>query len=117
MITRIIINRTMSKKINSKIITIILFSFSLIGCSTYPNKFKCGDARGLGCTMMHEVDRQIDSGQIAEAYIDRKDRKCRNKHCDVSSTNEILNLKQQDKAASYPEEAKKSLDDDYNLHF
>ena len=54
------ISVTMMKRVNSKILTVILVALSLTSCSTYPNKFECGDARGLGCTMLHEVDKQID---------------------------------------------------------
>ncbi len=56
-------------KIRSLII-IIMANLSLVSCSTYPSKFKCGDAKGLGCTMLSEVDRQIDNGQIEEAYLE-----------------------------------------------
>lgn len=63
---------------------------SLVGCSTYPSKFKCGDARGLGCTMLREVDAQIDSGQIEEAYKGAK--KCRFGNCKTSPA-DITGLK------------------------
>ena len=59
-----------TKRLGQTII-MLLASFTITSCSTYPNKFKCGDARGLGCTMLHEVDKQIDSGQIEEAYQDK----------------------------------------------
>ena len=35
---------------------LILIAMSVASCSTYPNKFKCDDARGLGCTMLSEVE-------------------------------------------------------------
>lgn len=95
-------------------IIMLLASLSIISCSTYPNKFKCGDARGLGCTMLHEVDKQIDSGQIREAY---QDKKCRGKNCSSLGALEILNLRKQDTADSYKDQPDKDLDDDHNLHF
>ncbi|WPY01626.1 hypothetical protein Trichorick_01540 (plasmid) [Candidatus Trichorickettsia mobilis] len=96
----------------------LMASLSIASCSTYPAKFKCGDARGLGCTMLHEVDKQIDSGQIEEAYKDKnKDKKCRGKTCSSRNANEILKLKQQDRAVNYQDEPEESLDDDHNLHF
>lgn len=96
----------------SRVIVMLTASFSITSCSTYPNKFKCGDARGLGCTMLHEVDRQIDSGQIEEAYKD-KNRKCRGKTCPSQGTNDILHLKKQDRAVTYREEPEENSDDDY----
>lgn len=101
-----------------RIIIVLLVSFSIVSCSTYPNKFKCGDARGLGCTMLHEVDKQIDSGRIEEAYKDEnKNKKCRGKTCPSQGTNDILHLKKQDRAVTYLEEPEEDSDDDYNLHF
>ena len=110
---------SITKRLGQTII-MLLASFTITSCSTYPNKFKCGDARGLGCTMLHEVDKQIDSGQIEEAYKDKnKDKKCRGKTCSSKSTVEILKLKQQNKAVNYQDESEESLDDadDNNLHF
>lgn len=66
-----------------KVIQFILVVFTgvcLSGCSTYPSKFKCGDAKGLGCTMLSEIDRQITSGAIEEAYKDNK-KTCRGRNC------------------------------------
>ena len=65
-------NRTSIAKNITQATTLLLMTLSIVSCSTYPNKFKCDDARGLGCTMLHEVDKQIDSGQIAEAYKKKK---------------------------------------------
>lgn len=104
----------MSKQISFRILIITLALFIISGCSTYPNRFKCGDARGLGCTMLHEVDLQIDSGQIEEAY---KDKKCRGKNCSPQLTTEILKLKKQDKADNYFDEPEESLGNDHNLYF
>jgi len=97
-----------------KTIMLLLATFSITSCSTYPNKFKCGDAKGLGCTMLAEVDKQIDSGQIEQAYASKK---CRGKNCSANQATEMLNLKRQDKADSYLDEAVMNLDDDNNLHF
>jgi len=83
--------------------TILLLTLLVVmgGCSTYPNKFKCDDARGLGCTMLHEVDKQIDSGQIAEAY---KKKKCSGKGCKNEPLDDGLILKREDKAVRYEDE-------------
>lgn len=104
----------MIKRVNSKVLTVILVTLSLTACSTYPNKFKCGDARGLGCTMLHEVDKQVDSGQIAEAYLDKK---CRGKNCPATASAEGMSLKKQEKANIYKDQNKDLLDDDNNLNF
>lgn len=110
-------NMSITKRLSQTII-MLLASFSITSCSTYPNKFKCGDARGLGCTMLHEVDKQIDSGQIEEAYKDKnKDKKCRGKTCSSQITTEILKVKKQDRAVIEQDEPEESLNDDHNLHF
>ena len=57
-------NRTSIAKNVTQATTLILIALSVASCSTYPNKFKCDDARGLGCTMLHEVDKKIDSGKF-----------------------------------------------------
>ena len=110
-------NMSITKRL-SQIIIMLLASFTITSCSTYPNKFKCGDARGLGCTMLHEVDKQIDSGQIEEAYKDKnKDKKCRGKTCSSQDSTEILKLKKQDRAVIEQDKPEENLDDDHNLHF
>lgn len=116
--------------ITAKIIramALLLIAFGVSACSTYPNKFKCGDAKGLGCTMLREVDRQIDSGKIEEAYKDKK--KCRGNRCSKSKEGASLTLKRQEKARlgnwevksgnSYlsDDEEDSILDDDNNLYF
>lgn len=103
-------------------IIMLLASFTITSCSTYPNKFKCGDARGLGCTMLHEVDKQIDSGQIEEVYKGKnKDKKCRGKTCSSKGATEILKAKQRDRAVNYQDDPEEDLDDldanNLNLHF
>lgn len=75
-------------KQTSKTISIIFILIGLSGCSTYPTKFKCGDARGVGCTMLSEIDRQITSGQIEEAYKDNK-KSCRGRHCYSNKGQEV----------------------------
>lgn len=60
----------------------LLMLFALSACSTYPSKFKCADSRGLGCTMLSNVDKQIDSGEIQEVYLTKP--KCRGKNCPLS---------------------------------
>jgi len=81
--------------------TLLLMTLSITSCSTYPNKFKCDDASGLGCTMLHEVDKQIDSGQIAEAY---KKKKCSGNKCKNEPLDDGLILKREDKAVRYEDE-------------
>ncbi len=88
-------------------ILLLLCVFGISACSTYPNKFKCGDARGLGCTMLREVDMQIDSGKIEEAYKDKK--KCYSNICKQDNKRESLTLKMQ--------EENRMVDDDNNLYF
>ena len=93
-------------------ITLLLAIFSMSACSTYPNKFKCGDAKGLGCTMLAEVDRQIDNGKIEEVY---QDKKCKRGHCKTSNTNLALNNK--DVATLYEETFEEPETNDNNLYF
>ena len=81
--------------------TLLLMTLSVASCSTYPNKFKCDDARGLGCTMLSAVDKQIDSGEIKEAY---KKKKCKGRSCKSETLNEGLILKTEDKATRLEDE-------------
>jgi hypothetical protein len=70
----------LSPKAASKV-ALLLLSFIVSGCTTYSKDFKCRDARGVGCTMMREIDNQIESGKIEEAYMDKKSRsKCSGKN-------------------------------------
>lgn len=94
--------------------TLLLTALSVVSCSTYPNKFKCDDARGLGCTMLHEVDKQIDSGQIAEAY---KKKKCSGNKCKNEPLDDGLILKREDKAVRYEDEDITPLSDGKNIYF
>lgn len=97
-----------------KTATILLTAFSITSCSTYPNKFKCDDATGLGCTMLHEVDKQIDSGQIAEAY---KKKKCSGNKCKNEPLDDGLILKREDQAVRYEDKDITPLSDGKNIYF
>ncbi|MDP5020680.1 MAG: hypothetical protein NWP91_02970 [Rickettsiaceae bacterium] len=98
--------------------TLAFMVISLAGCSTYPNKFKCGDARGLGCTMLRDVDAQIDSGKIEEAYAPKK--KCRGGKCHENSSissRELLQEAPKNKAIlNHPDEMN-IVDDLDNIYF
>lgn len=75
-------------KYSKMILSIALISLS--GCSTYPSRFQCGDAKGLGCTMLSEVDRQIDSGEIERIY-EELPLNCHGKTCDLKRINFLTN--------------------------
>lgn len=64
-------------KILSNLLKILSLSIALTACSTYPARFKCGDARGLGCTMVREIDVKIDSGEVEAPYQKTK-KNCKN---------------------------------------
>jgi hypothetical protein len=126
---KIIANKTTITARVMQSILLLLIGLSVASCSTYPSKFKCGDAKGLGCTMLREVDKQIDSGKIAEAYNDKK--RCSGSNCSSLEGEAQLSLKSIDKAKSYKSEKKSNknqlsidnddpsgiLDDDDNLYF
>ena len=107
----------------SRAIILVLASISIVSCSTYPNKFKCGDAKGLGCTMLRDVDTQIDSGQIEEAY--KKNNKCRGRSCFTKTPNSeqsLLKPALMNKAPIYdtgydPEGRADIIDQENNLYF
>lgn len=108
---------TNNMSITAKIIraiALLLAIFSMSACSTYPNKFKCGDARGLGCTMLSEVDKQIDSGKIEQIY---KEKKCKRGRCNSLSDQDALVVSKKDKASLYDYELEEILDDNNNLYF
>ena len=98
-------------KIN-QLSTLLLISFTIASCSTYPSKFKCGDAKGLGCTMLSEVDRQIDSGKIEQVY-----KKCKGSKCNSLSDQDALVIGQKERASKPLEDSEDILDDDNNLYF
>jgi hypothetical protein len=85
------------------------------GCSTYPSKFKCGDAKGLGCTMLRDVDVQIDSGRIEEAYLDNK--KCSGSRCSASTASGSLLLQSTKAKALMHEGAKRDNLPDHVIEF
>lgn len=98
---------------------IMLMLIGTSGCSTYPNKFKCGDARGLGCTMLRDVDKQIDSGQIEQAYK-KKAGKCRGRRCSGKGggeAQELLRLLPQHKAILHDIDDSEIIDDEHSLYF
>ncbi len=110
----------MQNKKDSKILGVMFFVLiGLSGCSTYPNKFKCGDARGLGCTMLRDVDTQIDSGKIEEVY--KKDKKCRSRKCSAKapvSDQSLLKLAPKSKAQIYDLKHEDDIiDQENNLYF
>ncbi len=89
---------------------------SLSACSTYPNKFRCGDAKGLGCTMLRDVDAQIDSGQIEEAYKDKKE--CRGGICKrVPFSGELLRRSSQNKATLIQERELQEESSESHVYF
>jgi len=99
---------------HNKTILLLILLVIMGGCSTYPNKFKCDDARGLGCTMLNEVDKQIDSGEIKEAY---KKKKCKGRNCKNESLDEGLILKTEDKALKYEDEQITPPLDEQTIYF
>jgi hypothetical protein len=63
-------------KFNRQILITTCLLFTTASCSTYPSKFICGDAKGLGCTMLRDVNNQIDSGEIKKVYEESKRKSC-----------------------------------------
>lgn len=80
-----------------RIVVFSLLALHLNACSTYPSKFRCPETKGLGCTMLSEIDRKIDNGEIEEIYggcchecRGGKNRKCKKGKCNypkVKSSN------------------------------
>ena len=106
------------KHSKTTVVTLAFMLISLAGCSTYPNKFKCVDARGLGCTMLRDVDTQIDSGKIEEAYTLKK--KCNGRKCqdDLSILlGELLQEAPQNKATLNQSDDEDVIDDLNNIYF
>lgn len=104
-------------------ILLLLISLSIASCkSGYSGKFNCPDAKGLGCTMLAEVDKQIDSGKITEIYQDKA--KCKGKNCSSIESQDHLVLKHKESAkylseqeAGDSDDIDSILDDDNNLYF
>lgn len=98
---------------------LILTLITISGCSTYSSKFKCSEARGLGCTMIRDIDQQIDSGQIEEAYKN-KNKKCRGRDCASKNdavTQELLRVSPKNKATLHDYDAVEIIDDENSLYF
>lgn len=72
---------------------IVIASFALSACSTYKSKFRCGEATGLSCMMLSEINRQISSGEIEEV---EKQKKCKGRNCKAKSRNKSLPKLKQD---------------------
>jgi len=90
------------RKQSKRLILSITALLNITGCSTYPSKFKCGDARGLGCQMLATVDHQITTGEIEEVYVDKK-LNCKGINCKQNSktlpqlaTGEVLAVRLED---------------------
>lgn len=61
-----------------RFILVVIAVCNLSACSAYKSKFRCGEASGLSCTMLSEIDRQISSGEIEEV---EKHTKCKGRNC------------------------------------
>lgn len=71
-------------RIGIKQISIFILPLLLSSCAVYSTGFNCPDSRGARCMMLSEVDRQIDSGEIEEVYLEKK---CKGKNCDAEINN------------------------------
>jgi len=81
----------------ARLVAIMLISSCfLTSCATYKDKFNCQDSRGADCTMLSQVDKIIDSGEIEEIYEDKecKGRSCKIKKRKSASNNNAPRLKQ-----------------------
>lgn len=77
------------KKIaNYRVISVLITSIVLAGCSTYSSSFLCGDARGANCMSMDRVDRMIANGEIEN--FNEKKKNCRGRKCKESQKNDVL---------------------------
>jgi len=80
-------------QVMKNLIVIILAVFSVSACSTYPSKFKCGEAQGLGCHRLSDIDKKITSGEIEQIYLNtenKNSKKCRGLFCKKSSADNDL---------------------------
>ena len=90
---------------------------TITSCSTYSNKFNCKEAKGLGCTMLHQIDQQIDSGQIEEVYKQNNQKNCKGKKkSNLNNQDYLLQSKQLNKAAILPPVTKAKVEDN-NVYF
>ena len=79
------------KKIaNYRVISVLITSIVLAGCSTYSSSFSCGDARGADCMSMDRVDRMIANGEIEN--FNEKKKNCRGRKCTESQKHDTLLL-------------------------
>lgn len=90
-------------QVMKNLIVIIIAVFSVSACSTYPSKFKCGEAKGLGCHRLSDIDKQITSGEIEQiylkqVYLNKNSKKCRGLFCKKSSADSDLPALSQGKA-------------------
>ena len=77
-------------QVMKNLVVMILAILGVSACSTYPSKFKCGEAQGLGCKMLADIDSQITSGEIDRVYASNKSKKCRGLFCKSSRFNNEL---------------------------
>lgn len=55
----------MNKKIKYlPLITLVFSGASLVGCTSYSNKFDCPYGQGVGCASISKVDKMIDAQMI-----------------------------------------------------
>lgn len=99
------------------LLSIVCSSFCLVSCSTYPSKFKCGDAKGLGCVMLSEIDKQINNGKIVEAYnCNNQERYNSKKRCAADyfqNQDDILRLRNSQGSAIYIKDFNSQNDDNF----
>ena len=79
---------SLKKIANYRVISVLLTSIALAGCSTYSSSFACGDARGANCMSMDRVDRMIASGEIENLHSKKKN--CRGRKCTESEEHDAL---------------------------
>jgi len=73
-------------------ILFVVMLFGLPGCSSYGSSFSCRDASGLNCLPLSMVDKQIDSGKIAEIAL-KEQAKCKGIGCHGKVINEKPDIK------------------------
>lgn len=94
-----------------KYFLIIFASTFLTSCAGYSSKLECPNAKGLGCTMLREVDQKIDSGEIEEAYKDKK--KCKRGICNNEQL--FLKLKKKERADKYKDDNNEEIENNDNV--
>jgi hypothetical protein len=73
-------------------ILFVVMLLGLVGCSSYGSSFSCHDANGLNCLPLSMVDKQIDSGKIAEIELKEKT-KCSSTRCYAKVSSEKPDIK------------------------